>query len=110
MAITEGTEKYHDRDEVRRQLQCVKDNWPELRSRLQSQCYTYDQMYRMLHTVGAPTQPEDVGISRSRMKADVPYIRQIRRRYGLPDLGLRAGLLDTWVDSVFGPGGVWEIK
>ena len=67
-------------------------------------------MYRMLHTVGTPTQPEDVGISRSRMKADVPYIRQIRRRYGLPDLGLRAGLLDTWVDSVFGPGGVWEIK
>ena len=44
------------------------------------------------------------------MKADVPYIRQIRRRYGLPDLGLRAGLLDTWVDGVFGPGGVWEIK
>ena len=32
------------------------------------------------------------------------------RRYGLPDLGLRAGLLDTWVDGVFGPGGVWEIK
>ena len=110
MAIKEVTAKYNDHDEVRRQLQCVKDNWPELRSRLQSQCYTYDQMYRMLHTVGAPTQPEDVGISRSRMKADVPYIRQIRRRYGLPDLGLRAGLLDTWVDSVFGPGGVWEIK
>lgn len=110
MAIKEVTAKYNDHDEVRRQLQCVKDNWPELRSRLQSQCYTYDQMYRMLHTVGAPTQPEDVGISRSRMKADVPYIRQIRRRYGLPDLGLRAGLLDTWVDGVFGPGGVWEIK
>lgn len=110
LAMTEVKAKYNDRDEVRRQLLRVKDNWPDLKTRLQAQCLTFDEMYRMLHIVGAPTQPEDVGITRQQMKADVPYIRQIRRRYGLPDLGLRAGLLDTWVDGVFGPGGVWEIR
>lgn len=110
LAMTEVKAKYNDRDEVRRQLQCVKDNWPDLKARLQAQCLTFDEMYRMLHIVGAPTQPEDVGITRQQMKADVPYIRQIRRRYGLPDLGLRACLLDTWVDGIFGHGGVWKIK
>lgn len=109
-AVSEVMAKYNDRDEVRRQLKCVKDNWPDLKARLQAQCYTFDEMSRMLHTVGAPTQPEDVGITRPQMKADVSRVRQIRRRYGLPDLGLRAGVLDTWVDSIFGRGGVWEIK
>ena len=52
----------------------------------------------------------DVGISKAQMKSDVQFVRHIRRRYNMMDLGLRAGLLDKWVDGVFGKGGVWEIK
>lgn len=108
-AVTEIMAKYDDRSEVRRQLQRLKENWPDLKTRLQSQCYTFDRMYRMLRTVGAPVRPEDIGIPRLQMKADIHRVRQIRRRYGLPDLGLRAGILDTWIDGIFGCGGVWEI-
>ena len=110
MGITEMMAKYDDADEVRRQLQLVKDNWLDLKARLQEQCYTYDQMHRMLSIVGAPTKPEDVGITKEQMRADVPYVRHIRRRYNMMDLGLRAQTLDGWVDGVFGEGGVWEIK
>lgn len=110
LGVTEVMAKYDDAAEVRRQLQLVKDNWPDLKARLQEQCYTFDQMHRMLSIVGAPTRPEDVGISKQRMLSDVPYVRHIRRRYNMMDLGLRAGLLDGWVDGVFGRGGVWEIK
>ena len=110
LGIAEVTAKYDDRDEVRRQLQSVKDNWPDLKRKLQEQCYTFDEMYRCLHTVGAPTAPEHVGISRRTMRADVPFVRHIRRRFNLLDLGLRAGTLDGWVDAIFGKGGVWEIR
>lgn len=110
LGVTEVMAKYGDADEVRRQLQLVKEGWPELRAKLQDQCYTFAEMHRMLTIVGAPTKPEDVGISKRQMLADVPYVRHIRRRYNMMDLGLRAGLLDTWVDGVFGRGGVWEIK
>ena len=110
MGVTEMMAKYDDADEVRRQLQLVKDNWFDLKSRLQEQCYTYDQMHRMLSIVGAPTKPEDVGITKEQMRADVPYVRHIRRRYNMMDLGLRAQTLDGWVAGVFGAGGVWEIK
>lgn len=110
LGVTEVMAKYGDADEVRRQLQLVKEGWPELRAKLQDQCYTFAEMHRMLTIVGAPTKPEDVGISKQQMLADVPYVRHIRRRYNMMDLGLRAGLLDTWVDGVFGRGGVWEIK
>lgn len=110
LGVTEIMAKYDDKDEVRRQLNLVKANWPDLKAKLQAQCYTFDQMYRSLAIVGAPVKPEDVGISKAQMKSDVPFVRHIRRRYNMMDLGLRAGLLDTWVDGVFGKGGVWEIK
>ena len=110
MGITEVMAKYNDKDEVRRQLQLLKSEWPELKRRLQEQCYTYDEMYRCLSIVGAPVKPEDVGISKAQMLADVPFVRHIRRRYNLMDLGLRAGTLDAWVDGVFGQNGVWSIK
>ena len=110
LGVTEIMAKYDDKDEVRRQLNLVKANWPDLKAKLQAQCYTFDQMYRSLSIVGAPVKPEDVGISKAQMKSDVPFVRHIRRRYNMMDLGLRAGLLDTWVDGVFGEGGVWEIK
>jgi glycerol-1-phosphate dehydrogenase [NAD(P)+] len=67
-------------------------------------------MYRYLSILGAPVKPEDVGISKSQMLADVPFVRHIRRRYNLLDLGLRAGVLDTWVDGIFGPSGIWSVK
>ena len=110
LGVTEIMAKYDDKDEVRRQLNLVKANWPDLKAKLQAQCYTFDQMYRSLAIVGAPVKPEDVGISKAQMKADVPFVRHIRRRYNMMDLGLRAGLLDKWADGVFGKGGVWEIK
>ena len=110
LGVTEIMAKYDDKDEVRRQLNLVKANWPDLKAKLQAQCYTFDQMYRSLAIVGAPVKPEDVGISKAQMKSDVPFVRHIRRRYNMMDLGLRAGLLDKWVDGVFGKGGVWEIK
>ncbi|MBQ5785876.1 MAG: sn-glycerol-1-phosphate dehydrogenase [Alistipes sp.] len=110
LGVTEIMAKYDDKDEVRRQLNLVKANWPDLKAKLQAQCYTFDQMYRSLSIVGAPVKPEDVGISKAQMKSDVSFVRHIRRRYNMMDLGLRAGLLDKWVDGVFGKGGVWEIK
>lgn len=109
MGIDEMMAKYDEPAEVRRQLQLLKENWPDLKARLQEQCYTYDEMYRMLSVVGAPIKPEDVGITKEQMRADVPYVRHIRRRYNMMDLGLRARTLDTWIEGVFGEGGIWQI-
>ena len=110
LGVTEITAKYNDKEEVRRQMQLLKSNWPDLKARLQTQCLTYDEMYRCLSIVGAPIQPEDVGITKAQMLADVPFVRHIRRRYSLLDLGLRTGTLNQWVDGIFGKGGIWEIK
>ena len=74
---------------------------------LQEQCYTYKQMHKLLSTVGAPTSPEDVGISLEQMRADIPIVRHIRNRFTMLDIGLYALKLEDWISGVFDAGGVW---
>ena len=108
--IAESMARYKDREEVRRQLQLMKDNWFEIKDMLQEQCYTYQQMIDILSTVGAPTSPEQVGISLEQMRSDVTLVRHIRNRFTMLDIGLYANKLNDWVNGVFGDNGVWEIK
>ncbi len=105
--IAESISRYKDREEVRRQLQLMKDNWFDIKQMLQEQCYTYKQMHKLLSTVGAPTSPEDVGISLEQMRADIPIVRHIRNRFTMLDIGLYALKLEDWISGVFDVGGVW---
>jgi glycerol-1-phosphate dehydrogenase [NAD(P)+] len=108
--IAESMARYKDKEEVRRQLQLMKDNWPDIKEMLQEHCYTHEQMYQLLSTVGAPTSPEQVGISLEQMRSDVAIVRHIRNRFTMFDIGLYAGKLQDWTAGVFGEGGIWEIK
>ena len=63
-----------------------------------------------LRLVGAPTLPEDIGLSRQRMRDSILLAQKIRRRYTILDLGLRMCMLDKWTDALFGREGIWEIK
>lgn len=108
--IAESMARYKDREEVRRQLQLMKDNWFDIKEMLQEQCYTHQQMLEFLSTVGAPTSPESVGISLEQMRSDVALVRHIRNRFTMLDIGLYANKLNDWISGVFGTGGIWEIK
>lgn len=108
--IAESMARYKDKEEVRRQLQLMKDNWPDIKEMLQEHCFTHEQMYQLLSTVGAPTSPEQVGISLEQMRSDVAIVRHIRNRFTMFDIGLYAGKLQDWTAGVFGEGGIWEIK
>ena len=107
--IAESMARYKDREEVRRQLQLMKNNWFDIKEMLQEQCYTYQQMYEFISTVGAPTSPEQVGISLEQMRSDVTLVRHIRNRFTMLDIGLYANKLGDWVNGIFGQGGIWEI-
>ena len=92
------------------QLTTLKNNWPEIKARLEKQIVPFDEATRRLRIVGAPTLPEEIGISRERMKASVIRAQHIRRRFTILDVAVRTNLIDQWTNAIFGPGGVWEIK
>ena len=101
--------KYADKDEVLRQLTLVRDNWPQLREEYRAQVYPFEKMQRLFRTVGAPTDPSDIGLSRRQLRDMVPFTQLMRYRINLLDLAKRAGIYDRLVDGVFGKGGAWEI-
>lgn len=109
MGARELTKKYGDREEVRRQLTLVRDNWPALKEKYRAQVYPFEKMQRLFKTVGAPSDPEDIGVTRQMLKDIVPFTQMMRYRINLLDLARRARIYDTLVEGVFGKGGAWEI-
>ncbi len=109
IGVTETDAKYSTPDELRRQLTLLKQNWSEIKSRLQSQIVPFDEARRRLALVGAPVEPEQIGITRSRLRSSAIRAQHIRRRFTILDVAVRCGLLDKWLDSLFGRGGIWEI-
>lgn len=92
------------------QLQRLKEGWGELKIRLTDQLLPYREVKKQLALVGAPTEPEEIGITRRRLRETFIRAQYIRRRFTVLDLAVRTGYMGKWLDGLFGKGGVWEIK
>jgi len=110
LGYTEITKKYNDAATVREQLQKIKEAWPEFKERLRAQCYTFEKMQGLMKTVGAPYDPSVIGLSRQDIKDMFPKVQLMRFRFNVLDLSKRAGIYDSLVESVFAPGGCWDLS
>ena len=110
LGYEEITKKWQPKEEVRVQLQKVKDNWPELKKKLQAQVWSFEKMRDMFRRAGAPTTPEEIGATREDLRKITDYVQLMRWRINLLDLAKRGCFYDELMDKVFGKGGVWEIK
>lgn len=97
---TEITAKYVNKDELRKQLTILKENWPRIRKRLKDQLIPYQEAKARLKAVGTPVCPEEIGISRERLLASVKRAQKIRRRFTILDIAVRTGLLDKWLTEI----------
>lgn len=102
--------KYADREQVRRQLLEVKNQWPELKKKYRAQVYPYEKMRSLFKTVGAPSSPGDIGVTNRQLFDMLPFVQLMRHRINLLDLSRRALIYDTLVDKVFGRGGIFDIE
>ncbi len=101
VALREMEAKACDADTLRRQLQTLCDHWPVLRGRLRAQLLPIATLRRHLDEVGAATEPEQIGISRERLRETFWSAFFIRRRFTVLDFAARAGLLDECLDRLF---------
>lgn len=109
VAVEETRAKYADRAQLRSQLTLLRSLWPALRERLKEQLLPLDTVREKLQAVGAPTEPEQIGISRERLRRTYWQAYFIRRRFTVLDLAARTELLNPCLDRIFGPHGVWPI-
>lgn len=108
--LVETRGKYVDQDGLRDELTRLKSAWPELREQIRHQIFPFDEVHSRLELVGAPCEPEQIGVSRERFRASFEKIPYMRSRYTVIDVAFRCGWMDEWLDKLFGKGGIWEIK
>ena len=109
-AVAETTVKHVSPEIVRGQLEQLKARWPEIRQSLRAQLLPSVELKRRLQAVGAPVEPEEIGISRQRLRTTFDRAYHIRRRFTVLDVAIRAGILDDLLTGLFGPGAPWEIS
>ena len=64
----------------------------------------------MLRTAGAQVEPEEIGISRARLRESFGQAYFLRRRITALDLAARCGLLEPALSQLFGPKGRWPMN
>ncbi|MBI5381240.1 MAG: sn-glycerol-1-phosphate dehydrogenase [Opitutae bacterium] len=108
-AVTETRAKHVSPEDLRRQLERLRANWPDLRELLRAQLLPFAELQSRLQSVGAPTEPEQIGISRERLRLSFMRALHIRRRFTVLDVALRTDSLTRCLDGLFGPGGRWQV-
>ena len=109
-ALKETEGKYIGKEALRKQLERFVEVWPELKEKVRAQIYSFDTVHDYLKRVGAPYEPEQIGISRERLRDTFRRIPYMRSRYTNADLINRLGIQDELEQHLFGPGGHWEIS
>jgi glycerol-1-phosphate dehydrogenase [NAD(P)+] len=108
-AAEETAAKYVDAKAMQAHLEALRSNWPALKGRLTAQLIPAADLRGRMAAAGAPTEPEQIGITRARLRDSFRQAYFIRRRYTALDLAVRAGMLDAALAHLFGPKGPWPI-
>lgn len=93
------------REKLREQLERLRKIWPELKTQLRNHLQPAATLKRMLCDAGAPTEPEQIGISRERLRESYRQAYYLRRRFTILDLAMRTNFLETGLQKLFGSNG-----
>ena len=108
--LKETHDKYTDKEGLRKQLEALKAAWPTLKEEIRKQIIPFAQVRENLRLVGAPYEPEHIGVSRERMRTTFSYIPYMRSRFANIDIVYRCGFMPELMERLFGKGGIWEVK
>lgn len=100
-AVRETRAKYAAGDELVARLRPVVEDWPAVSSRLAQQLVSGPELADMLATAGAPSRPEDIGLSADDVRGTFPRAMYYRSRYTALDVAWELGLFDELVDETF---------
>jgi len=108
--LQETRNKYVDKEGLRKQLEALKVAWPKLKEQIREQIIPFEEVRNNLRLVGAPYEPEQIGVSRERLRKTFSYIPYMRSRFTNIDVVYRCGFMAELTEYLFGKGGIWEIE
>jgi glycerol-1-phosphate dehydrogenase [NAD(P)+] len=109
VALQESRAKRVEAGVLRGQLETLRRVWPGLKERLRQQLIPLPELRTRLRAAGAPVEPEEIGISRERLRESFEQSYYLRRRFTVLDLAARCSLLEPALSHLFGPAGPWPL-
>ena len=101
LGVQESKEKYVACKALSTRLKKLKAVWPTLHARLSDQLLSPAEVKRRLVAVGAPSEPEEIGISSTRLRNSVLRAQHIRRRFTVLDFAVQTGMMESWLNTLF---------
>ena len=100
-AVRETKEKYLSGPELTDRLRPLIAQWPEVADRLRAQLVPTTRLADQLRRAGAPSRPEDIGLTPEDVRALFPRAMYYRSRYTALDVAWELGLFEDLVEEVF---------
>lgn len=100
-AVRETKAKYVSGNELHDRLKPLVDQWPDVTDRLRAQLVTSAQLSDQLRQAGAPSRPQDIGLTPDDVRATFPRAMYYRSRYTALDVAWELGIFDDLVAEVF---------
>lgn len=98
--LEESKAKYLSRPKLRERLQLLKTHWGSLREKVTTQIIPYPRLKQMLMTADCPVTPEQINLSRERVKQTYFLAQMIRNRYTILDLAYELNWLEEGVEEI----------
>ncbi|MBO6168292.1 MAG: sn-glycerol-1-phosphate dehydrogenase [Kiritimatiellae bacterium] len=108
-AELEYAHKYPSPGKLAGELGAIASAWKNLAPRLEAQLMPFEDIRRNLELVGAPTEPEQIGVARERLRETLRGVPFMRSRYFGLDLILELGLMGELERRLFANGAIWQI-
>ena len=108
-AESEMAGKYATPEALRKELTFIRENWRELSAKMKAQVMPFAEVRAALKAVGAPYEPEMIGVTRARFRETFVGVPYMRNRFFALDLVMQLGLMPDLVERLFGKGGIWEV-
>ncbi|WP_130865737.1 sn-glycerol-1-phosphate dehydrogenase [Acidipropionibacterium timonense] len=106
-AVKETKVKFVDKDGLRSRLERFVVAWPTVADRVRQQLVPAPDLAEQLRLAGAPSRPEDIGLTARDVQETFPKAMYYRSRYTVLDVAREVGWFDDIVADVFAPGGLW---
>ncbi len=98
--LAESHAKYVSAAQLRERLQRVVSGWETLRRRVLEQIIPYPELRRMLSVNGCPVTPQQINLSKERIRETYILSQMIRNRYTILDFAHELGWLEECVAEI----------
>lgn len=96
-SIQEFQKKRLDENKAKQANNYFEKNWPQYARQMKTIRRPHNDLLKSMKTIGAATQPEELGFDRDFYKEAILYARYVRDRYTYLDIAASSGVLDNFV-------------